>query len=80
MKTVVRKWGNSLGIRIPKTFASEVKIGDGAEVDISVHDGRLVIKAIKPSRFSLEKLLAQVTVGNIHEKVDWGIQMGKEAW
>jgi len=80
MKTVVRKWGNSLGVRIPKSFASEARIAHGAEVDISVRDGRLVIKAVKHPRFSLESLLAMVAPGNLHEEVDWGGQVGKEAW
>ena len=30
----VRKWGNSLGLRIPKTFATERAIVDGATLEI----------------------------------------------
>ena len=78
MKTVVKKWGNSLGIRIPKSFASEARIAHGVEVDISVQGGRLVIKALKRSKYSLDGLLAQVTPENLHDEADFGDTMGKE--
>lgn len=40
----VQKWGNSLGIRIPKSLASKVGIEERSQVDLNVEDGYLVIK------------------------------------
>ena len=39
----VQKWGNSLALRIPAAFARETGIGSGAEVDLTLDDGRLII-------------------------------------
>lgn len=77
MKTKVQKWGNSLGLRIPKTFAQEARIDDGSSVDIKIEGKKLIIKSLKPS-FNLEKLLARVTPQNIHNEIDTGQNIGKE--
>jgi virulence-associated protein VagC len=39
----VQKWGNSLALRIPKAFASQLNIELGTMVDLSLEKGRLVI-------------------------------------
>ena len=40
MVTKIQKWGNSLGVRIPKSFAREAGITEGTLVDISPEGGR----------------------------------------
>jgi antitoxin MazE len=77
MQTVVQKWGNSLGIRIPSIYAKEFELKNGSYVDISEEDGKIVII---PNRISLEGLLAKVTEENLHESVETGISLGKEEW
>ncbi|PQP88113.1 AbrB/MazE/SpoVT family DNA-binding domain-containing protein [Paenibacillus sp. AR247] len=65
----VQKWGDSLGIRIPKSLALKVGLEEGSKVDLYVENGHLIIKP-KPS--SLEELLTQVTPENIHKEVFTG--------
>jgi antitoxin MazE len=78
MRTKVVKWGNSLGLRIPKSFAEEVQVSDGTLVDLSIEGGHLVMKpAIQPD---LEDLLAGVTEENLHGEVDTGDAIGGESW
>jgi antitoxin MazE len=80
MKTKVRKWGNSLGLRIPRALASEADVGDGSTVDVSVRDGHLVIRAVRPRRHSLSELLAGVTDDNLHGEITTGGPVGNESW
>ena len=80
MRTRVQKWGNSLGIRIPKALATEAHINQGVDVDISVKDGRLVVEPVAVPQWSLEELLKGITDENLHEEVDWGPPVGKEVW
>ena len=80
MRTKVRKWGNSLGVRIPKAFAEEAAVGEGSTVDVSVADGRIVVTPLAPRRYTLEKLLLDVTRENRHAEVDTGTPRGREAW
>ena len=80
MVTRVKKWGNSLALRIPKPLAAEVGLKDDSPVELSLVDGALVILPIAESQFSLEDLLEQVTKDNLHGEVDTGPVMGSEAW
>ncbi len=79
MKTKVRRWGNSLALRIPKPFAIEADLDDGEVVNISLEDGKIIIE--KPtSSYSLEGLLDGVTSENTHAEIDLGNPMGNEVW
>lgn len=80
MKTRVQKWGNSLALRIPKSFAAELGLECNAPVEVSLVDGKLVVQPdIQPAP-SLEQLLAQVSEDNLHHEVDTGYAVGREAW
>ncbi len=80
MRTKVVKWGNSLGLRIPKSFAAEVQVSEGVEVDLSLEDGHLVIRVVPPASLNLEDLLAEVTDDNLHGEVATGGPVGGENW
>ncbi|MBU0697862.1 MAG: AbrB/MazE/SpoVT family DNA-binding domain-containing protein [Proteobacteria bacterium] len=80
MKTCIQKWGNSLALRIPKSFAAEVKLKHGSEVEISPVDGKLVVFPVSEMKFALEHLLAGITEQNRHHEVDTGKAVGNEVW
>jgi antitoxin MazE len=80
MRTKIVKWGNSLGLRIPKAFAEEVRVGEGSVVDISMEDGNLVVKVTQPEGECLEELLEGVTEENLHGEFDSGDPVGGEVW
>ncbi len=80
MKTKVQKWGNSLAVRIPKSFASETSLEPDTEVDLSLVKGNLVITPVAKPSCSLEQLLAGVTEENLHAEVETGISVGNEVW
>ena len=80
MITKIQKWGNSLAVRIPKPYASEMKIGDGASIEMMVEEGALVITPAHESEWTLEALLAEVTDENIHEEWEAGPPRGRESW
>jgi antitoxin MazE len=80
MKTRVQKWGNSLALRIPKSFASEVGLDPDSSVEMSLKDGKLVVVPSEKSKFTLRQLLAQVTDENLHREVDTGSAVGGEVW
>jgi antitoxin MazE len=80
MKTKVVKWGNSLGLRIPKSFAEEVQVSEGSIVDLSMDDGQLVIRVATQPAYSLEDLLREITEENLHSEIDMGEPLGSEEW
>lgn len=79
MRSQVQKWGNSLGLRIPKSFAVEVGLEQGSPVELSLTGGTLVVAPIVATEETLDDLLAQVTDENLHGEVDFGPPVGKEA-
>ena len=80
MRTKIQKWGNSLGLRIPRSLAEEAGVVAGSEVDLSVLRGDLVVKPAKRTKYRLKDLLRQVTSKNIHAEVDAGAPVGREVW
>jgi antitoxin MazE len=79
MQTQVKKWGNSLGLRIPRAYAVAMQIEEGTPVALSVEGGRLIVTPEQP-RYSLEDLLAGITPENRHHETDWGAPVGREDW
>jgi len=80
MRTNIRKWGNSLALRIPKLFALDANLKINKMVDISIDKGSIIITPIDEKEYSLEKLLEGVTENNLHEEFDTGAPAGKEIW
>jgi antitoxin MazE len=80
MRTRIHRWGNSLALRIPKSFAAEVGLHHDAPVDLSLVDGKLVIAPIMEPAPTLDQLLAGITDENLHAEVDTGPVVGNEAW
>jgi len=78
MMTKILKWGNSLRLRIPKSFAKELDIEPNSEVDITVKDGRLIIRPVPRPAYDLVELLADVTQDNLHDEVEFGEPTGRE--
>ena len=80
METRVKKWGNSLALRIPKPLAAEVGLENDSLVELSLVDGKLVITPRVEPKLRLVDLLAQVTEQNLHSEVETGPAVGDEAW
>lgn len=80
MKTTIQKWGNSLALRIPRSFATHSSIEQGTVVDLSLDNGRMIVEPTKEREYLLEDLLARVTKKNLHSEVDFGAPVGKEVW
>ena len=79
MKVKVQKWGNSLAVRIPKSFAVQTEIEQDSVVDLSVLEGNIIVKPEKRKpKYTLEELLEGVTEENLHGEIDFGKPVGKE--
>ena len=79
ISTQIARWGNSLGLRLPKSVALEARVDEGDTVDVSVKNGTIVIR---PGRrtYSLDQLVAGITPRNRHGGTDWGTPVGHEPW
>ena len=80
MTTSVKKWGNSLGVRIPAGLAREVRLEEGSPVRIESGSGRIIITPIPTPRYSIKDLARKIRPRNRHRAVDTGRPVGNEVW
>lgn len=77
MKTIATQWGNSLAVRIPKSFAQQIHIEQGSEIEMTVRSESIVLCK---SKYTLKKMLDKVTLENLHKETETGNPQGKELW
>jgi antitoxin MazE len=80
MKARVQKWGNSLALRIPRSFAAEAGFHANEQVELSLVKGSLVVKPIIPQVLNLDELLLEITPENLPGEWETGPAVGREAW
>lgn len=80
MKTRIQKWGNSLAVRIPKSFANEIHLQQDSLVEVSLAEGKLVLSPLLEPKLTLSQLLEQVNEHNLHHEAESGPSVGDEMW
>lgn len=82
MKTTssVKKWGNSLAIRIPNVVIQDLGLSENSNIQIVSNGVSATIQPSKHKKVTLDELVAAITPENRHEEVDWGKPVGKEVW
>jgi antitoxin MazE len=80
LKARIQKWGNSLALRIPKSFASEAGLQRETPIELSLSEGKLIITPLAKPKFTLKQLLARINDENLHQEIDAGPAAGSEAW
>jgi antitoxin MazE len=78
MEAIVKKWGNSLGIRIPNLIARELSLKDGSFVDIKDTGKEIIIKP--KGKNKLSEMLGKINEKNIHGEVETNGPVGNEIW
>jgi antitoxin MazE len=83
MTTTISKWGNSLGIRLPKALLAQMKMREYTRVEVVAgEDGILIKPAAEPRKhIPLEERLKDWDGEPIEtEEIDWGEPAGDEVW
>jgi antitoxin MazE len=76
----IRRWGNSLAVRIPRAVAEESGVQEGVLVDLVPASGKLLVRPARPRQYRLADLLARVRPSNLHEVTETGRRVGREVW
>ena len=78
MNSQVQKWGNSLGIRIPKNLAQKLHLHSGSKVEINTNEHSIIITK---SSSGLDVLLEDIKSSNRHKEFfDEEGGVGSESW
>jgi antitoxin MazE len=81
MSITLHRWGNSVGLRLPKPLLEQLGLSDGSEVDVKVEGDRLVIvPARRRRRYTMAELLEGFTPEDRPGELESGPPVGREAW
>jgi len=78
METNIQKWGNSLGVRLPKSIALSQSLKVGSRVEVKETKTGISIEVVQKSKPTLDELLKNFDTKTQHDLVDWGSDVGKE--
>lgn len=87
-QTIIRKWGNSQGIRLSKEILSQLNLQENDTVGINICDGKMTVEKVnKPKYLNLTERLEAFYKRPIDEiyvestqEVDVGDPVGNEIW
>ena len=78
MTVAVKKWGNSMALRIPRDMVRSLRIENDSLVELRIDNGTMIVE---PQRGSLlDDLVARIDPSNLHGEIDTGESVGHEAW
>ncbi|HZL00509.1 MAG TPA: AbrB/MazE/SpoVT family DNA-binding domain-containing protein [Caulobacteraceae bacterium] len=77
MHVQISKWGNSLGLRLPRALAQRIGVREGEKVNLVLDGDRLIVEAAAP-RWRLEDLLVNMTPEAMGDAFAWGDDKGRE--
>ena len=84
MITTVTNFGDSLGVKLPKSLLNNVCISENEDVEVFVNANSLIIKRREHKKHltTKERIAAFLdTVDNFQSsELDWGKPQGKEIW
>jgi antitoxin MazE len=77
VQVLISRWGNSLGLRLPRALTAEIGVTEGQKVEVRAEGGRLVVEPVRET-YSLAKMMENVTPEAMREAWDWGDDVGRE--
>jgi antitoxin MazE len=79
MTITIRKWGNSMGIIIPKIVLDELKMKAGDELSLTSDGEKTITLKSRNRKQELEDLLSRITPENMHDE-EFPALIGNERW
>jgi len=80
MTAVIKQWGDSIGLCLPKQLVRAASLQPGATFNVDVEPGGALRLEPVLRRPTLDDLCARITDENRHPATDWGPVKGREAW
>lgn len=76
--STIKKWGNGLGILLPKSILEMVSLKDNDEVDIKVENNKIVLCPVKKKRLTLSERFADFEGDTVQSEFWTNDIVGKE--
>lgn len=80
MEAKLQKWGNSLGIRIPRNIIKSLNLKTNDILELHEEDNRIIMSKSKSKKISLKKRFEEYSGKNITGDFTWDEARGEEIW
>ena len=80
MEAKVKKWGKSLGVRLPKALSTKAGITEGTDIELQIEGDKITIVPRPKKDYTLDELLSMVSEENIHYEIQTNGPLGNEIW
>lgn len=81
MRVKLAKWGNSVGVRLPRTILETAGVREGEEMEVVADQTGVRLWPLRPKKVTLDWIVSEMQrLGPDHEPptVDWGPDVGSE--
>lgn len=79
MRSHMMKSGNSLAVRIPKSYAEDIGLENNTPVELHVKNGSIILTPEK-KKYDLKQMIDMISDDNMHKETDTGAPVGNEVW
>ena len=76
---VLKKWGNSIALRLPSAVVKAENLVAGSQVQIHISENGLKVSRM-PGESRIVGLCTAITPENVHIQTEWGSPQGQEIW
>ena len=77
----VSKWGNSLGVRIPRGIVESLGISEGDKLELTTSSNGITLRKVRSApKYRLDDILDCFPGTDVCEEVSWGEPRGREVW
>ncbi|SEA31636.1 antitoxin MazE [Lachnospiraceae bacterium NK3A20] len=80
MDTQLKAWGNSQGVRLPRTVILEANLKMDDILDIEVADEKIILSKKFRHKSLEERAKAYNNKLTLNSEIDWGEPQGREIW
>ena len=80
MEIKLQRWGNSLGVRIPKKIINSLQLKENDILEIKEEDKRIIVFKAKKNKISLIERFSNYNGENLAKEFEWDNSWGKEIW
>lgn len=78
MPITISRWGNSLGVRLPREALDRARLREGDTLLVEVVADGLFLRPADRSK--LEALVGAISPENLHGETGTGAPVGRESW
>ena len=77
MEAIIKKWGNSLGVRLPINMTKEMNIEDGSKIEIIQKNNKIII-SVPDSTIDMDFLTSGMTADGVLDQFEDYPSLGLE--